>query len=273
MDLTNEKTLIQSINDNLYFVKNTGIDHADKCAGQIRSTLESAVKLFWLKKYDKIPVWVKFGVARFDLQNAIDDERFSKHFNQLTLSDMHTLRKICNSVIHGGDSLTLDDAQELLSRLERCVKAIECAIPMTILTLIDKESNITVVVNSVKDIVAEPNEYSEPSFKYIIIKTTEKRLYEKNGNLYEATRWAWRASITRVSKYKYVFSVINGIVQDVFVAKNWQEVVDDDPKVDGRVEFFGTSASKELSSQFINKRIPAKYRKKGMASPLLYSKN
>ena len=42
--------------------------------------------------------------------------------------------KTCNAVMHDGVPLTLEDAKELLVRLEKCVKAIETAIPMKIIT-------------------------------------------------------------------------------------------------------------------------------------------
>lgn len=58
-DKYSETDLIQGININYDFVKNIAVEQADKCVGSIRSILEYAVKLFWLKKYDKKPVWVK----------------------------------------------------------------------------------------------------------------------------------------------------------------------------------------------------------------------
>ena len=40
-----------------------------------------------------------------------------------------------------------------------------------------------------------------------------------------------------------------------------------------RYAFNGELASKEILDRFVNKRIPDKYVKKGMASPVLLSKN
>ena len=137
-----ENDLVQGINTNLNFVKNIAVKQADKCAGSIRSTLEYAVKLFWLKKYDKKPVWVKGYIEAFDLHNAINDKRFAQYFNEIVLGDMHIIRKTCNAVVHVGASLTLEDAKELLIRLEKCVKAIESAIPMKIITLSLDDTNM-----------------------------------------------------------------------------------------------------------------------------------
>ena len=149
-DKYNETDLVQGINTNLNFVKNIAIEQADKCAGSIRSTLEYAVKLFWLKKYDKKPVWVKGYVEAFDLHKAITDERFSQYFNEIVLGDMHIIRKTCNAVIHDGAPLTLEDAKELLVRLEKCVKAIETAIPMEIIASPIKELRDTTATDDTK---------------------------------------------------------------------------------------------------------------------------
>ncbi len=138
MDHFNENDLVQVINKNLDFVKSIAIEQADKCAGSIRSALECAVKLFWLKKYARSPVWVKGEKESFDLYEATTDRRFSECFSKLELSDMHAIRQTCNDVLHGTASLTLDEAKELLYRLEKCVKAIERAIPMQILPSIAK---------------------------------------------------------------------------------------------------------------------------------------
>ncbi len=132
-----ETDLVQGINSNINFVKNITETQADKCAGSIRSALEYAVKLFWLKKYDKIPVWVKGNIETFDLHNAIIDERFSQYFNEIVLGDMHIIRKTCNSVLHGSGRLTFGDVNELLARLEKCIKALENAISMTILKVVE----------------------------------------------------------------------------------------------------------------------------------------
>ena len=113
------------------------------------------------------------------------------------------------------------------------------------------------------------NEYTEPSFHYIIIKIKESTVLSR-GSIYEAVRYAWLATLDKVRCYKYVFAVINGVVKGVFVANTWQYDTHGRPN---RVEFIGEDAPKDLSAQFLNKSIPAKYRKPGMASPILFSKN
>lgn len=109
---------------------------------------------------------------------------------------------------------------------------------------------------------------------YIIIKTSNARVNACGGNLYDATRHCWRVKFDTVNKYPYVLSVIEGVVKEVYKVKCWREAEkwDNDGNVDGRFEFIGEVAIDEVRQLFIGKTIPAKYRKPGMASPVIYSK-
>lgn len=109
---------------------------------------------------------------------------------------------------------------------------------------------------------------------YIIIKTSYARVNACGGNLYDATRHCWRVKFDTVNKYPYVLAVIEGVVKEAYKVKRWQkaEKWDNDGNVDGRLEFVGEIAEEEIRKSFIGKTIPAKYRKPGMASPVIYSK-
>ena len=133
VDSYNENDLVKGINENINFVKNIPIEDANKCVGSIRSAFEYAVKLFYLKKYNKKPVWVKGDVECFDLHKALTDERFSRNFSKMTLSYMHIIRQTCNGVLHDNEPLTFDDAKDLLIMLEKCIKAIGTVISMDII--------------------------------------------------------------------------------------------------------------------------------------------
>lgn len=110
-------------------------------------------------------------------------------------------------------------------------------------------------------------EYEEPSFKYIIIKINDRVLQERDNDVYETVRSAWKVNLSKVEKYKFCFAVKNGVVLNVYDIEKWQP---DQRERNGRYEFVGKEAKEEIRKLFINKRIPAKYRKKGMASPVLY---
>ncbi len=110
-------------------------------------------------------------------------------------------------------------------------------------------------------------EYKEPEFKYIIIKINERVLQERDNDIYETVRSAWKINLKKMQDYKYCFAVLNGVVRNVYYIEEW---IPDHRGRDGRYEFSGKEATDEIRKQFVNKRLPEKYRKKGMASPVLY---
>lgn len=111
--------------------------------------------------------------------------------------------------------------------------------------------------------------YTEPDFKYIIIKTTSDRVNCDfcHGSLYEATRYAWRLNRSKLDDYHYAFGVIKGVVKGVYEIDRWEKAEEN------RWQFHGHEASEELKERFIDHRLPDYYVKKGMASPVLYSDN
>jgi hypothetical protein len=117
--------------------------------------------------------------------------------------------------------------------------------------------------NAVMLLENDPAVYAEPNFDYVIIKTKHDMVLRK-GSLYEATRSKWHAG-DKIAQYSFVLSVIDTVVQQVYVAERWQKSGD-------RWEFFGREATGEAYQCLIGKRIPEKYRKKGMASPVVYKK-
>ena len=109
--------------------------------------------------------------------------------------------------------------------------------------------------------------YEEPDFEYILVKTTENCVAQR-GSLYEATRYAWKLNFERARHCKYVFSVIDGIVREVYFVSEWRKI--SQGKYSGRLEFSGELADRRIADRFIGKRIPAKYCKQGCSNPALY---
>ena len=105
--------------------------------------------------------------------------------------------------------------------------------------------------------------YQEPKDDYIIIKTSEGAI-QAGGSLYEATRRSWPGDLERAKHYKYVLSVIKGVVREVYYVDNWYQDGD-------RIAFTG-KVTKDSISSLKGMLIPQKYRKKGMARPFLYKK-
>lgn len=112
--------------------------------------------------------------------------------------------------------------------------------------------------------------YAEPEgIDYIIIKVKENVINgDRGGNLYETTRRAWHAKLETAMPYRYVLSVVGGVVQEVYKVSRWYTSPTDAP----RIEFEGEVAEFSVRNLFVGKMIPECYRQKGLASPFLYKK-
>ena len=111
--------------------------------------------------------------------------------------------------------------------------------------------------------------YTEPPFDYVMINTSENMKNERGGSLYESTKRYWRAG-EKISDYTYVVSVVDQIVQHVYIADTWFKFSDGEWA--GRWGFFGREAKGIEFDKLIGKRIPEKYRVPGNANPVLYKK-
>ena len=157
--------------------------------------------------------------------------------------------------------LTLDQAREVESAL------IDCYYGLTNL-IGGYGSDRGVITAGDLQLSLERPIYEEPdNIEYIIIKTSNSAI-QSNGNLYEATRRAWYAKLERAKNVRYVLSVINGIVREVYEVDEWCQ----SPVATSRIEFTGKPACDEIANLFKNKMIPKCYREKGIASPFLYKK-
>ena len=113
--------------------------------------------------------------------------------------------------------------------------------------------------------------YEEPTFDYVMIKTTTDMMYQdRGGSLYESTKRYWYVG-EKITNYTYVISVVDQIVQRVYIADTWHRFADGEWK--GRWGFFGREAKGEEFQKLIGKRIPEEYRIRGNANPVLYKVN
>lgn len=118
-----------------------------------------------------------------------------------------------------------------------------------------------------RDLAAEEYEDSVNNPKYIIIKVKDYWLDQRKDR-YECTRSAWKIDPKKAQKYPYVLSVTGGIVREVYKVKEWHYCEGGN----GRAEFTGEIAEPAVQKIFKNKKIPSKYREKGIAYPTLYGK-
>ena len=211
--------------------------------------------------------YVGRGVGNRVFQHAKDElENFEKDEDELT-TKLKQIREIRLSgkevlcVIHR-HGLTKDQAKEVESAL------IDCYPGLTNLVSGYGSDRGLITTEDLQATFRRPI-YEEPDdVEYVIIKTTNAVVQAAQGGLYEATRRAWRANLNKVKNVKLVLSVVSGIVREVYAVKEWYR----SPEADNRVEFIGEPARDEVANLFRGKMIPECYRKKGMASPLLYKK-
>ena len=148
----------------------------------------------------------------------------------------------------------LIDAYSIERKLTNKIKGFDSSEPKNAITLQNELST--------EEYMDSPN-----NPKYIIIKVKDYWLNQR-VNRYECTRGAWKINPEVAENYPYVLSVSNGIVREVYKMHEWHYLDDGS----GRAEFSGEKAEKSIANIFLGKRIPAKYRKKGQASPFLYCK-
>ena len=136
-----KEDLIQYINNKYQRMEKLLKDVAEDCEDSLRPMLEACVKLFWLVKYDKEPVWVNNGREEFNLQKAIDSEKFSSFFSPFIISDMHSIRLLGNKTVHpNAQRLSASEISELVERLRRIIRETEKVLGCSIIKLIQEEA-------------------------------------------------------------------------------------------------------------------------------------
>ena len=93
----------------------------------------------------------------------------------------------------------------------------------------------------------------------LIPKENDKIICVKVGkvmreNLYEMTRKYWVMKLERASKATHVLSIIDGIVEAVYIPSEWKYT--DDTHYEGRCEFIGKEDSK---SEYLGKSVKGFY--------------
>ena len=101
--------------------------------------------------------------------------------------------------------------------------------------------------------------------KCIIIKVAQRSIDYNNGDIYEATRAAWKLDMNHAKKADYVLSVLEGIVKAVYSDMQWSCIEEW-----ARLKFDGKEAPENIKEKYVGKRIPPEYRKRGGRSPCLY---
>jgi uncharacterized protein len=95
-------------------------------------------------------------------------------------------------------------------------------------------------------------------------------------SLYEATRYAWKISRKKAMQADVILATQRGLIVGAFVAEDWLPATAQDfpghEDAPGRLAFIGREAPAELRDQYVGKRVPDGYRKKGAANPIKYTR-
>jgi hypothetical protein len=94
-------------------------------------------------------------------------------------------------------------------------------------------------------------------------------------SLYEATRYAWKISRKKAMQAEVILATQRGLIVGAFVVEDWLPATARDfpghEDAPGRLAFIGREAPAELRDQYVGKRVPDDYRKKGAANPIKYT--
>lgn len=108
---------------------------------------------------------------------------------------------------------------------------------------------------------------ASPPHRLLYIKVKAQTVVDR-GSLYEAVRWAWRLDPARAEAADWVVAVVEGICCGMYEVHRWEP----SQRNPGRYEFIGRELDDqgEVARQYIGKPIPARYRRRGVANPILY---
>ena len=94
-------------------------------------------------------------------------------------------------------------------------------------------------------------------------------------SLYEATRYAWKVSLSKAQSAKVVLATLQGLIVGAFTAQEWLPATSANfpgrEDVPGRFGFVGVEAPPRMRSLYVGKRVPDEYRKRGSANPIKYT--
>jgi hypothetical protein len=94
-------------------------------------------------------------------------------------------------------------------------------------------------------------------------------------SLYEATRFAWKVDPKKVARAEVVLAVSQGLIIGAFTVDRWLRATNENfPGRESEPErygFEGKEAEPDFKAQYVGKRIPSEYRKRGAASPVRYT--
>jgi uncharacterized protein len=124
-----------------------------------------------------------------------------------------------------------------------------------------------------KEIIARYS--AEPArFQHKVLMINVNRTASE-GSLYEATRYAWKISMSKAKEAEVILATERGMIIGAFVAEKWLEATPENfpgrENVPGRLGFVGQEAPADIAHLYVGKRVPDQFRPRGAANPIRYS--
>ena len=124
----------------------------------------------------------------------------------------------------------------------------------------------------------EPEKLSRSDLKENIVIIKINKSYRKGMSdleLYDVTRGCWKRKLESVEKAEYAFSVVYGIIKEVYKIDRWfpadqinRETIDEVPEHNaGRIAFDGSVAEESIRSKYLEKSVADLF-KNGEADPV-----
>ncbi len=115
----------------------------------------------------------------------------------------------------------------------------------------------------------------EAVFEHNVLMITVNNTHIER-DIYDATRFAWKLSLSKVKRVEYVLATVRGVIKEVFIPNEWKKATMENFPEFGldrpnRLGFTGSTADESIRNLYIRKRIPPKYRQKGAANPVKYN--
>ncbi|MDE2940581.1 MAG: hypothetical protein OXR67_16930 [Chloroflexota bacterium] len=112
----------------------------------------------------------------------------------------------------------------------------------------------------------------------LLLISIGRTYYERSP--YDAVRYAWKVNLNRVKRYKLVLAQVRGLVVGAYRPARWLPASRENfpdlasrhniPDISDRHGFVGKDAEPEILRQYVNKRVPQRYR--GSQNGLRYLK-
>ena len=124
-------------------------------------------------------------------------------------------------------------------------------------------------VEIIKRYSAEDAVIEDPAIEMIVRRSAV------DSDLYDATRFSWKVSLSNASRAKLAFAVVNGLIIEVYEIHDWRPATAENfpglakyGDTSKRYGFIGEVADEVFQMKYRGKKVPR--RKRGAANPIRY---